>query len=114
MINRRRISHIVLGIACALIVFAQHAALAHAVWHAGQQLPQQQERLGESERPYAPELSRLCAFDAALGQILGCAPPPERFAPAATTTATHAPACAYDCAAAEVLAPHSRGPPALL
>jgi hypothetical protein len=57
---------------CALLLFAQHTGLAHAVWHATQQLPAQQQREEDPpERPSSRQFSSLCALDAALGQVPG-------------------------------------------
>jgi hypothetical protein len=102
---------------CAVMLFAQHIALAHAVWHAHQQLPGQKQDAFESnrpDRPKAPELSKLCAFDAAFSQVLGAAPPATHsFAADARTTEISAREhCAFS--AADRPRPRSRGPPSLL
>lgn len=105
-----------LQLACALLLFAQHVGLAHAIWHAAQQLPAQQQRADErrSDRPISREVSRLCALDVAFAQVLGAGPlschdfSAEK--PTAETPA-HVPGA---FAAYESLTPRSRGPPSLL
>jgi hypothetical protein len=114
---RPRVKRALLGVLCAFMLFAQHAALSHAVWHASQQAPAHEHDLLDSDpthAPHAPELSRLCAFDAAFGQVLGGAPPSSHFlAPdtAVSETAVHAHRVFV---AVDFLAPRSRGPPSLL
>jgi hypothetical protein len=106
-----------LQLACALLLFAQHLGLAHAVLHAYKHLPTQQQNGVKGERthgPHAPKLSKLCAFDALFGQVLGAAPPTSNFSsprPALAATTEHVP-CAL--IRVEFLAPLSRGPPAFL
>lgn len=99
------------------MLFAQHIAVSHAVWHAHQQIPGQEQDLFESnrpDRPSSPEFSKLCAFDAAFSQVLGAAPP-------ATYNFTADASCTDSIgrehraiAAAELPQPRSRGPPSLL
>jgi hypothetical protein len=94
-----------------LLLFAQHTALAHAVWHALHGGPT--EHAHSNQAPKSGP-GALCALDAAIGEILGGAAP-------AATCVFHAHAA--DCApvvvglrvvfAARFLAPLSRGPPAL-
>jgi hypothetical protein len=106
-----------LRLLCALLLFAQHLGLAHAVLHAYKAVPVQQQDGVQSERsqgPHAPKLSTLCAFDAVFGQVLGAAPPPAHFSavlPASTTSGLQA-RCAF--VLVEFLAPLSRGPPSFL
>ncbi|MGZ5224544.1 MAG: hypothetical protein ACXWCS_10270 [Burkholderiales bacterium] len=89
----------------------------HAVLHAYKHLPTQQQNGVQGERtqgPHAPKLSKLCAFDALFGQVLGAAPPTPYFSsprPALAQVAEHVP-CAF--VRVEFLAPLSRGPPAVL
>jgi hypothetical protein len=114
---RPRLKRALLGVICAVMLFAQHIALSHAVWHAYQQLPGQKQDASENnrpDRPSSPELSKLCAFDAAFSQVLGGAPPATySFAADARSTETAAREhCAF--AAAELPTPRSRGPPSLL
>jgi hypothetical protein len=106
-----------LRIACALLLFAQHLGLAHAVLHAYKHVPVQQQDGVQSERsqaPHAPKFSKLCAFDAVFGQVLGAAPPPMHFSalqPASTQTAAQPQRARV---VVEFLAPLSRGPPSFL
>lgn len=103
-----------LGLVCALLLFAQQIGLAHAVWHATQQVPQPQSVAERSDAPKLPHASKLCPLDAALGQVLGIAGPTGfSFDVAEAGEHTH------DAAAlvpASVPAPRarSRGPPAVL
>lgn len=57
---------------CAIVLFAQQAALTHVVWHAAAQSTHE-GNAGASEPDRAParELASLCAFDAAFAQVLG-------------------------------------------
>jgi hypothetical protein len=107
-----------LRIACALLLFAQHVGLAHAVLHAYKHVPPMQQQDGvqteRSQGPHAPKLSKLCAFDAVFGQVLGAAPPPVHSSavpPASTETAVQVP---HTRVVVEFLAPLSRGPPFFL
>ncbi|HYC46078.1 MAG TPA: hypothetical protein VED01_11420 [Burkholderiales bacterium] len=97
------------------MLFAQQAALTHAVWHAaaGSAL-QQDDGAYERERAPAPELATLCAFDTAFGQALGAGPAasPLVLHDAAVSRAVRN--CSRTSAAADALTPRSRGPPALL
>jgi hypothetical protein len=99
-------------VACTLLLlFAQHTALAHALWHALGNTPAQHEQSHDTPKSAG---GLLCTFDAAIGQVLGCG--------AAVTT------CVFYAQSADVapvapgfrvvlssrfLAPLSRGPPAL-
>ena len=109
----RRLRALLLGIACAVLL-AQHAGIAHAVWHAYQQLPAHEQSTGGEELPYAPEATRLCAFDAVFGQVLGCAPAPENRIAAAAVASAFATAAPHTRATPDTPAPRSRGPPAHL
>jgi hypothetical protein len=113
---RLRLKRALLGVICGAMLFAQHIAVAHAVWHAYQQLPAQQDAFESNrpDRPSAPELSKLCAFDAAFSQVLGAAPP-------ATYSFTANAGCSESAAreprafaAADLPRPRSRGPPSFL
>lgn len=109
----KRLRNALLGLTCALVLVAQHVGIAHAVWHAYQQLPVQESGIGGEDRPFAPELTRLCAFDAALGQVLGCAPPPQNLFILSSAANVLAAAVPRARTPAESLSPRSRGPPAL-
>src|SRR6185436_19217177 len=59
-----------------LLLFAQQAAITHAVWHARHApapAASLQDAHGGPAGKTAPD-SRLCVFDAALGQVLGGMP----------------------------------------
>lgn len=106
-----------LRIVIALLLFAQQAALSHAVWHAHGQLPAQQQSLANPafpNAPAAPDASSLCMFDAAFGQVLGGALVlPHYFLRQVTNgeTPLH---WQRAVTVPEFLAPLSRGPPSLL
>ena len=100
-----------------LLLFAQQTALTHALWHAQRQLP-----AGELERTTVhvshdtgkADVAALCAFDAAVGQVLGGAfsgshEPPKG---SAATEAPHR--LARTSPTPYFLAPLSRGPPSPL
>lgn len=104
---------------CALLLFAQHIGVTHAIWHAAQQRPLHEQGHGSAldqdyDSPESRDVSNQCALDALFGQVLGgAALAGSAFTaekPLASVPA-HAPA-AY--AASDTLTPRSRGPPALL
>lgn len=104
--------HRLLIAVCALLLaFAQHTALAHAVWHALGNTPAQQEHSHETPKSAG---SALCVFDAAIGQVLGGG---AGYAPcvfhAQSAEVAHVDAALRVVLAARFLAPLSRGPPAL-
>jgi hypothetical protein len=106
-----------LQLACALLLFAQHLGLAHAVLHAYQHLPAHQQNGVQSERshgPHAPKLSKLCAFDAVFGQVLGAAPPAAHFSSFQSASAEVSAHVHCALVLVEFLAPLSRGPPSFL
>ena len=108
-----------LQLVCALLLFAQHMGLAHAIWHAAQQRPVHEQRYsGAKDRDYNGPVSRdvssLCALDAVLGQVLGGAPlacPAFSAEKPLAQAPAHVPAA---CATADTLTPRSRGPPSRL
>ena len=104
-----------LRLVCALLLFAQQAGLVHAVLHAAHQGQAQERRLDErSGESSEGQLSRVCALDAALSQVLGGAPlASHSFAPAALSTEISSSACGA-FVTLESPAPRSRGPPSLL
>jgi hypothetical protein len=117
--TRRRLStactRALLGIVCALLLFAQHVGLTHAVWHAAQNLPAHTALADDdSDSSGLPHASKLCPLDAALGQVLG-AGPVSGFAFDHLDDGASAPSFAAHAAPSlSVLTPRSRGPPALL
>jgi hypothetical protein len=61
-----------LAVVCALLLFAQQVGLWHSVWHAANPHAAQQVAAPASgDSKSLPHASKLCALDAALGQILG-------------------------------------------
>ena len=101
---------------CAFVLFAQQAALTHGVWHAAASQSAHEPHGGAhgDERTPATELSSLCVFDAAFGQVLGGAPATHQSACAETTASQRALYHGRAYTAADALTPRSRGPPALL
>ena len=55
----------------ALLLFAQHASIVHALWHAHGENEQQQSGTHEDERQSQPLEAQLCALDAVFAQVLG-------------------------------------------
>ncbi len=94
-----------------LLLFAQHTALAHAVWHGLDSTPAHHEH--SHETPESDGRS-LCTFDAAMGQVLGGGAPVTAcvFYAQSSAVALVDPGLRV-VLAARFLAPLSRGPPAL-
>ena len=112
--NRR-----VLTLCCIfLLLFAQHAALAHALWHAHPASPQQPAAdcndSCSSERPAQPDRGKLCGFDLVFSQVLGAAAGATVPMPLDASCATVTPAHRELVFTARFIAPLSRGPPTLL
>jgi hypothetical protein len=100
-----------------LLLFAQQTALTHALWHAQLQLPAAEVAYSTAAVTHdtgAPDAAVLCAFDAAVGQMLGGAPSSSRIAlqPVATTQVPHR--LARSSPPSYFPAPLSRGPPSPL
>jgi len=117
MTDRRTLRRLMQLCCIFLLLFAQQAALTHAVSHARVQAP-----AGVLKAPSAagahgsrmPDAAALCAFDAAYGQVLGAAPCSGH-----DWASGHAPDAAparvrYASPFQDFLAPLSRGPPAFL
>jgi len=115
MPSRSSVNRGLIQVLCALVLFAQQAALTHLVWHAAAEHSAQGEVEARAhDQTPAPKLAGLCTYDAAFGQVLGgavAAVPAAAPAPAVTQAALH-PHGAYT--AADALTPRSRGPPVLL
>ena len=110
------VTRAVLQLVCALVLFAQHVALAHSVLHAYRHGLAQQElgvQVDRSHRQHAPKVSKLCAFDAMLGQVLGCASPPADFSASTQVRSECVAFIGHRTHSGEFLAPLSRGPPPL-
>lgn len=57
---------------CALLLFAQQVGLWHSVWHAANaHAAQQVTDRAAGDTKSLPHGSKLCALDAALGQVIG-------------------------------------------
>ena len=100
-----------------LLLFAQQTALTHALWHAQQHLPAADLACSTAQATHDTDpldVAMLCAFDAAVGQVLGAVLPdsPELPQPATTTEAPHL--LARTSPPSSFLAPLSRGPPSPL
>ena len=100
-----------------VLLFAQQAALTHAVWHAHGQAAA--GALGHTQADAArdskvPDVAALCAFDAAYGQVLGAAPCGSHDTCAGCTADARQPHDRHASAFQDFLAPLSRGPPASL
>jgi hypothetical protein len=100
-----------------LLLFAQHTALTHALWHAQAQLSAGEVACATAQVTHdtgAPDAAALCAFDAVLGQMLGgvLAGSHAPLPPSAATAAPHR--LARSSPTPQFLAPLSRGPPSPL
>ena len=110
----RRVRALILAL-CAFVLFAQHAALTHLVWHAAAQSTQEHEAdAHEREGAPLPSLASACAFDTAFAQVLGgsLTPHPSVFWDTGVSQAALHSAPTY--LAADALTARSRGPPAIL
>ena len=101
-----------------LLLFAQHASLAHSIWHARDSGCHDEtiEREAGCAAERAPEQNpaQLCEFDIAFSQVLGCLSAPAH-ALALDESRTHAFAFHLELFhTARLLVPLSRGPPTLL
>ena len=101
---------------CALMLFAQQAALTHVAAHLPVAHPAQEQQVAQEDRDTRPgsELARLCDFDAAFGQLLSGGPATHHavFSDSAVSHAALHRSRAHT--AADALTPRSRGPPVLL
>jgi hypothetical protein len=94
----RSLARVVLAVAFLL---AQHAALAHQVWHAA----------GQADK--TSQNSKLCEQHAALGAVLGAINGFHAAALFATVAPVHFPAAHSSAATLAPLPPASRGPPSV-
>jgi len=112
---RSRLARALIQVLCALVLFAQQAALTHAVWHsAAGQAAQQDDAHAYEHEPAPARLAGLCAYDAAFGLVLGgaCATVAVALPNAPVTQAALPPPDAFS--PVDALTPRSRGPPILL
>ena len=99
---------------CALLLFAQHVGLAHALQHAAHPASDQQTLAHENDPSDSRELTTTCALDAVLAQVLG-AGPISAYAFSCETPSTNTPRhAAPGVARFDTPTARSRGPPALL
>ena len=96
--------------ACAFLLLAQHAGLAHAVWHALHKTP---ARYQKQDNAPAPTGAKWCGLDAALGQVLGGVTTAPYVFSAEPPPVERVQAAVPSILPARFLAPLSRGPPAL-
>lgn len=108
--SRLGLSRSIAAIACVWLLLAQHAGLAHAVWHALHGSPLQQQNVDGAP---GTDSGVSCAFDAVLGQVLGgvASAPPPFFGEAVDGDVVHF--SLRGAVLARFTAPLSRGPPAL-
>ena len=115
--TRRRFSttctRALLGLACALLLFAQQVGLTHAVWHAAHNVPAHTAVADHDDRSELPHASKLCPLDAALGQVLGAGPISGFTFDDVDRCASTTSSAARTATSLSVLTPRSRGPPAL-
>lgn len=104
-----------LKLVCALLLFAQHVGLSHAIWHASRDLPAQHHGLGEqqSHAPASPDAGKTCALDVAFAQVLGGGPLASHAVPGQSPDVHIATIRTYAFVSFEKPSPRSRGPPAL-
>ena len=115
---RRPGKRAILALLCTVLLCAQHAALAHSLWHVLQPLGPNGQDFVSVEIPsgHSPEqeFSNLCVHDATLGQLLGGAPVASFSFCLASGDSTKAPEAHRPFVLSRFLAPLSRGPPPLL
>jgi hypothetical protein len=106
---------------CALLLLAQHVGLAHAVWHAAQNLPAQGQpaRTKAAQPADTPartpsDVSKLCPLDAAFGQVLGAGPAACLQLHAEKSAAPAPLHASGSFATLDTPTPRSRGPPSPL
>jgi hypothetical protein len=100
-----------------LLLFAQHTALTHALWHAQRQLPPVDLTCSTTQATHdtgSADIAALCAFDVAVGQVLGGVLPASAEPPPPTTTTETPHLSAQSSPTSQFLAPLSRGPPSPL
>lgn len=98
---------------CAFVLFAQQAALTHVVWHVQGPSSAYDQKGVQQERDHSPtpEAARLCAFDAAFGQVLSGGPAGHHVLVADGTGSLSALHRSRLHRAADALTVRSRGPP---
>ena len=109
-----RSQRVLLLVVCALLLFAQHVGLAHALRHAAHALPVEQQALAyENDPSDSRELTTTCALDAILAQVLG-AGPISAYSFSSETPSAHTPRhAAPGVAHFDAPTARSRGPPSL-
>lgn len=99
-----------------LLLFAQHTAFTHAIWHASHELPAPEQHVYDSDDGHSRDTgdANLCSFDAAFGQVLGSAPITTHVFLAHAAGGASALDPQRASATQRFLAPLSRGPPSFL
>ena len=99
-----------------LLLFSQQAAFTHALWHAQRQLPSPVElsTVNVSHQPRTADVALLCAFDVAVGQVLGGMVSATHAALHMPVTAETPHRIARSAPFSHFPAPLSRGPPSPL
>jgi len=92
-----------------LLLLAQQGALTHEIWHAATSSAHAQT----GHKAPDPSRNRLCDLHASLGTVLGAVTGVVAAAPPAAAPQLSFIACESPAASASLLAPPSRGPPAL-
>jgi hypothetical protein len=105
-----------LRLVCVLLLFSQHVGLVHAVAHAAHDgsVKQQGVEQRSDNAPAQGTLSRICALDAALAQVLGGAPSACHAFAAEKPSPELSAGVPCTFVSLEAPAPRSRGPPSLL
>jgi len=100
---------------CALLLFAQYVGLAHALRHATNALPVQQQQVAyEIDQSGSRDFTATCALDAVLAQVLG-AGPISAYSFSCEIPPPHPPRhAALGVAHFDSPTARSRGPPALI
>jgi hypothetical protein len=104
-----------LALVCALLLFAQYVGLAHALRHASNALPVQQQQVAyEVDQSGSRDFTATCALDAVLAQVLG-AGPISAYSFSCETPPPNTPRhAASDVAHFDSPTARSRGPPTLI
>jgi hypothetical protein len=115
-VDARRLRLTMQLLCIALLLFAQQAALAHAVWHAHQKIPHGQHEQASAQEPRGSlgrEVSAICALDVVLGEVLGAVPCGGHAVQLRSDSHSVTASGRSVDAAFRFLAPLSRGPPSL-
>jgi hypothetical protein len=95
-----------------LLLCAQQGALTHEIWHFAKAGPHAAGFVGDHKGPESKK-NRLCDLHSALGTVLGAVTGVVAAAPPAAASQPSFIASESPAASVSLLAPPSRGPPAL-